>query len=163
MHQQEVIARTTVLATAAALSLSACGGTEPLPADQAVAHYDDAATALTVALGSGGITWEHGEASRKADERDGTCEYTPGNWSPSAPLPAPEDDAAWEARIDAVNPALEEHGFDAVSGTTADGSRKVLGTEDAHGATLQLTAEGDLRIWGAEVTADPCDTPGLNP
>lgn len=162
MRRRMVIAHVAVLGAAAALSLSACGGTEPLPADQAVAHYDDAATALTVALGAGGITWEHGEASRKADERDGTCEYTPGNWSPSAPLPAPEDDAAWEARIDAANPALEEHGFDAVNGTTADGSRKVLETEDAHGATLQLTAEGDLRIWGAEVTADPCELEELS-
>lgn len=163
MHQQEVIARTAVLATAAALSLSACSGTEPLPADQAVAHYDDAATALTQVLGAEGTTWEHEEATRKIAETDGACKYTPGNWSPSALLPAPEDDADWEARIDAVNPVLVEHGFEEVDGTTANGSRTVLETEDAHEATLHLTAEGDLRIWGAEVTADPCDTPGLNP
>lgn len=161
MRRRMVIARTAVLGTTAALSLSACGGTEPLPANQAVAHYDDAATALTQALGADGTTWEHTEATRKAEGTDGACEYTPGSWSPSAPLPAPEDDAAWEARIDAVNPVLEEHGFDAVNGTTTDESRKVLETEDAHGATLHLTAEGELRIWGAEVTTDPCELEGL--
>ena len=67
------------------------------------------------------------------------------------------DSTGWQERLDALNPVLAEHGFEEASGTTQDGSREVLETRDEHGATLQITEQGQVRIWGAEVDADPCD------
>ena len=46
-------------------------------------------------------------------------------------------------------------------GVTAQGSRSVLETIDEHGATLRITAEGQIRIWEAAVEAAPCTPESL--
>lgn len=138
------------------LPLAACSGDEPLPAGDAVEHYDTAADAVAEALGAAGTTWTLAEKGRSVREDDGRCRYTPGSWNPDSPLDVPQGDDAWQERIDAVSPALQEHGFAAVSKPSSEGSRQILETEDAHGASLSITAEGRIRIWDAEVAADPC-------
>lgn len=149
-----------LLATATMLPLAACGGSAPLAADVSVAHYDGAAEKVVEVLAEEGGEWTLAEDTRKVADSGGTCEYTPGTWNPDASLPS-VDDAGWQERLDALNPVLAEHGFEEAAGTTQDGSREVLETRDEHGATLQVTEDGQVRIWGAEVDADPCEPAAL--
>lgn len=153
-----------LLVVVAMPALAACGGATPIAADDAVAHYDSAADAAVGALadsagdGSGDSDgeWMLAEDTRTVTENDGACEYTPGTWSPVTSLPS-ADDELWQQRLDALNPVLAEHGFEQIDATTQDGSRDVVESTDGHGATLQVTAEGQVRIWGAVVDADPCE------
>lgn len=154
-------ARITVLATSSLLLVTGCGGDSPIPADDAVGHYDSLVEDLTTALPGATAPWTHAEATRKAADIGGSCTYTPGTWDPETPLAPPTDDDEWNQRIDAVNPALEGHGFDRITETTTQGPRTLLRTEDEHGATLTITAEGEIRIWEASVDADPCTLAGL--
>ncbi|MGP9695533.1 hypothetical protein ACT3TZ_13070 [Brachybacterium sp. AOP25-B2-12] len=144
--------------------LTACSATSPLPASGAVDRYDtvgeDVATTLAAA-DSTDVTWSLTETTRTVTEVGGTCSYTPGTWTPSSALAEPSDDDAWQGRIDALNPVLEESGFETLDRPAADGSRTVLTSEDTHGATLTITAEGEVRIHGATVDADPCTTKTL--
>lgn len=148
--------RTGLLAACAVLPLAACGSSAPLAAGGAVAHYDGAAEAVFDVLSDGDDQWSLAEETRKVTASGGTCEYTAGTWTPEASLPS-VDSTGWQERLDALNPVLAAHGFEEASGTTQDGSREVLETRDEHGATLQITEQGQVRIWGAEVDADPCD------
>lgn len=150
------------LVLGAATSLTACGaGSEPLPAPEAVAHYESIVAELEGALADGGTDWQHAEDTRKVVEQDGTCRFTPGTWQPATPLPTPDGEEGWEDRIALVNPVLTGHGFEEIEDVTAQGSRTVLESSDAHGATLRVTPEGEIRIWEAAVEADPCTPEGL--
>lgn len=146
-----------LLALGAMVSLASCGaGTEPLPAPGAVAHYDGVVDELEGALADGGTSWQLAEATRKVAVQEGTCRFTPGTWQPAMRLPAPDGEGGWEERIALVNPVLADYGFKEITDVTAQGSRTVLESSDAHGATLRITAEGEIRIWAAAVEADPC-------
>lgn len=139
------------------LPLAACAGTAPpLPADGAVSHYEDVATELAAALAVDGTSWVLAPKTRKVAAVEETCEYTPGTWTPAESLPAPSDEDAWGPRIDTVNPVLSQYGFAEIEDPTAQAGRFILKTTDEYGATVTITPEGEVRIWGARVDADPC-------
>src|SRR5690606_10212006 len=125
-------------------------------AAEAVAHYDEVVAELGDVLAEDGAPWRHAPATRRISEESGSCVLTPGTWSPQSPLPAPEGEEGWDALRGAVSPVVEAHGLAPVDEVTAQGSRTVLETTDGHGATLRITAEGEIRIWGAAVEAETC-------
>lgn len=129
---------------------------EPIPADGAVAHYEGVVDELEAALASSDTAWQHAPDTTKVVEQDGTCRLTPGTWQPESPLAEPEGDDGWQERIAQLNPVLAEHGFAEIDDVTAQGSRSILESRDTHGASLEITAEGRIRIWDAAVDADPC-------
>lgn len=146
-----------LLLLAALSPLAACGADpEPLPAAGAVSHYEDFVDELAGALADGDTSWQHAPATQKVTEQKGGCRFTPGTWQPDAPLPAPEVEDDWEERIAQVNPVLTEHGFSEIEHATEQGSRSVLESRDAHGASLEITPEGRIRLWEVAVEADPC-------
>lgn len=65
------------------LLLTGCGGTEPLAAESAVAHYDAVAADLVEALESQGLDVDLAPATRLVAERDGRCAYDAGTWIPA--------------------------------------------------------------------------------
>ncbi|GAA1484746.1 hypothetical protein [Brachybacterium fresconis] len=139
------------------IPLASCGtGTAPVPADDAVSHYDDLATELGAALAVDGTPWTLAPDTRQVAGGDDGCRFTPGTWSPETPLPEPSEDEGWTRRMATVNSVLSGYGFEEIEDVTEDGSRTVLQTQDEHGATLSITAEGRIRIWEAAVDTDPC-------
>lgn len=147
-------------------ALASCSpGTVPFPADEAVAHYDDLATELGSVLAVDGTSWELAQDTRKVAGGGEACLFTPGTWSPETSLPEPADDEGWEQRMATVNTVLTGYGFEEIEDVTEKGSRTVLKTQDEHGATLTITAEGQIRIWEAAVDADACTagTLGIEP
>lgn len=138
------------------LPLSACSSDDPLPAAQAIEHYDEVGHDIAQALSGEDGTWLHENRGRSVSETEGTCRYSPGSWNPAEDLEAPTDDGAWQARMDVVNPVLEEHGFSEITKTTEQGSRRLLESEDEHGASIRITPEGQIRITSAAVDAEPC-------
>ncbi|WP_193103920.1 hypothetical protein [Brachybacterium sp. FME24] len=146
-----------------ALPLSACGGgTDPLPGADADARYDDLATELEAALAVDGTSWKLAEDTRTVKTAEDACLFTPGTWTPESALPEPADDEAWQARADTVNTVIAGYGFETIEDVTEQGSRTVLESQDEHGATLRITAEGEVRIWDATVEADPCTAEALD-
>lgn len=146
-----------LLLLAALTPLAACtADAEPLPADGAFAHYEGVVDDLEAALVSSDTAWQHAPDTTKVAERDGTCRLTPGTWQPESPLAEPEGEEGWQERIAQLNPALAEHGFTEIEEVSAQGSRNVLESSDSHGASLEITAEGRIRIWDAAVDAEPC-------
>lgn len=144
------------------IPLASCStGTAPIPADDAVSHYDDLATELEAALAVDGTAWELAPDTRKVTSGEDACLFTPGTWSPETPLPEPADDEGWEERMATVNSVLSGYGFEEIEDVTEEGSRTVLQTQDEHGATLSMSAEGQIRIWEAAVDADPCSAETL--
>lgn len=147
---------------AALVPLAACGtGTTALPAAEAVAHYETLVDELEDVLSDDGASWQLAEDTRKVTDEGGSCLFTPGTWDPEAPLPAPDGEEGWNARITSVSTVVEAHGFAPIEDVTAQGSRSVLETTDEHGATLVITAEGRIRLWEAAVDAEPCSAGSL--
>ena len=148
---------THVVSVGLLLSLAACtGAAPPLPADGAVSHYEDVATELAAAMAVDGTAWVLAPKTRKVTADEESCLYTPGTWTPEELLPAPPDEDSWEPRITAVNPVLSQYGFEEIDSVTPNGGRVILKTTDEYGATVTITPEGEVRIWGARVDADPC-------
>lgn len=129
---------------------------DPLSSDGAVAHYEGLVDELEDALASSDTTWQHAPDTTKVAEHDGTCRLTPGTWQPESPLAEPEGEDGWEKRIAQLNPVLAAHGFTEIEEASAQGSRSVMESSDSHGASLEITAEGRIRIWDATVDAEPC-------
>lgn len=98
---------------------------------------------------------------RCAADGSGTCLYTPGDWSMDSPLIS-ADARSWDDVLDALGPSLEEYGFEPVDSTTEQQSRRILETTDEHGATLQITEDGKVRIHSALVDADTCTDAALS-
>ncbi|GAA1283785.1 MULTISPECIES: hypothetical protein [Brachybacterium] len=143
------------------LPLTACGGSVPLPAEGAASHYDDLATELASILAVDGTSWELVEETRTVASSEDACLFAPGTWAPETALPVPSDDAGWDSRIATVNSTILGYGFEQIDGVTEHDSSTVLETVDEHGATLRITAEGDIHIEGATVDADPCTEAAL--
>lgn len=141
-----------------ALLLVSCARAEPLPAATAVAHYDAVVSELTTALADRGLSWRLAPATRHVEDADNGCSYTPGTWMPDARPrePLALDDAAWDPWIDAMNPVLAEHGFAEVKKPQLQEATRSLSSKDQHGARLEVSMSGSIRIWGAAVAADPC-------
>lgn len=147
---------------AVVVPLAACGiGTTTLPASEAVTHYESLVGALGDALGDDGATWQQAPETRKVAGENGACLFTPGTWDPEAPLPAPDGHEGWTDRITSVNAVVEGYGFASIEDVTEQGSRSLLETADEHGATLLITAEGQIRIQQAAVDAAPCSPKSL--
>lgn len=149
VHRCAIVSTTLVL-------LTACGDSEePIRAADAVAHYDEVAAAIA-ATAAPDAAWTFADSTRHvAADGSGTCLYTPGDWSMDSPLIS-ADARSWDDVLDALGPSLEEYGFEPVDSTTEQQSRRVLETTDEHGATLQITEDGKLRIHSALVDADTC-------
>ncbi|MCS6712176.1 hypothetical protein JSY14_09125 [Brachybacterium sp. EF45031] len=160
MQGSRVVSRGAAVGTVL-LVFSACGGFDtPLPAEDAVAHYDDVATTVADAAAPE-ASWNHAESTRHVTAEDpGTCRYTPGDWSMDGPLIS-RDGRTWDDLIGDLGPSLEKAGFDPVDAASEQASRRVLETTDAHGATLQLTEDGRMRIHSALVDADACTESAL--
>ena len=142
---------------AVVIPLGSCGtGTVPVPADEAAAHYDDLVTELEAALAVDGTAWALAPDTREVTAGEDACLFTPGTWSPETPLPEPADDEGWTQRMQSANSVLSGYGFEEIEEVTEEGSRTVLQTQDEHGATLSMTAEGRITIGEAAVDADPC-------
>ena len=56
-----------------------------------------------------------------------------------------------------LDPVLAEHGVDALGRERRRGALCVVEADGPHGATLQLTAQGGLRISDVRVDAVPCE------
>ena len=144
----------TVLAMTAVLA--SCGSAQLLEAGQAEPHYDAVISDVQDALGGLGYELVHAPATRSWEEREGICTYTPGNYEADGLSAALADEEAWVPVLDALNPVLEEHGFETREEPGLDGGSLRVTVEDDHGAELSIGDEGQVRIWGAHVSEDAC-------
>ncbi|MDN5899040.1 MAG: hypothetical protein L0H74_03130 [Brachybacterium sp.] len=154
-------ARGPLLLSALAL-LAGCAAVTPLPAEDAVAQYDEVAADLTSVLaGSTGQEWTFVEHLRSVQERDGVCLYSAGAWEAGAPLSAVSAGKGWDEIVAAADPVLEEHGFTAFGRPSRSGALYSVSATDGHGAEVELTAQGTVRIADAEIAAQECTAEGL--
>jgi len=153
--------RPWLLLSSAAL-LAGCASVTPVPAADAVEHYDQVAAELTSALADAtGQQWSALENRQEVQERDGTCLYSPGEWEGGAPLPGVSGDEGWDGITAAVDPVLAEHGFSELGDPSRRGALHQVSAEDEHGAELVLTAQGELRITGAQIETETCSAEAL--
>lgn len=138
--------------------LSGCGGGSPAPAAEVVATYDSLAEDLLAAAGTvRPLEWEH---VRQGIEEPGAadCRYRPGTWQADETLyTAPGQGMDWRPWRDALDPVLEEHGFDPLGRERRRGAQFFLESDGPHGAHLMLIAQGELRIHDVRVDAAPCE------
>lgn len=80
------VARRCAAAGTALVLLTACAGSEePIPAADAVAHYDEVAAAIA-ATAAPDASWTFADSTRHvAADGSGICLYTPGDWSMDSP------------------------------------------------------------------------------
>lgn len=155
-------ARRGLLLVAAAALLAGCGGVTPVPAADAVAHYDEAASALTAALAaSTGQQWSALENRRDVSQHDGMCLYSPGEWETGTPLPGVSGTKGWQEITGAVDPVLVEHGFSEFGRPTQQGALHQVTATDEHGAEAVLTEQGQLRIADAQIEIETCSAEAL--
>lgn len=139
--------------------LSGCGG-PPVAATEAVSTYDALAEDLLAAADTvRPMDWELQRNSRKIEEPGAEdCRYRPGSWMAGEDLyPAPGQGMDWQPWRDALDPVLEEHGFDAFGRERRRGAQYYVTSDGPHGATVELTVHGDLRISDVRVDATPCE------
>lgn len=149
--------RGSVLAALAATAvLASCGSPHLLEADRAETHYDAVITDVQDALGGLGFELVHAPATRSLEEHEGTCKYTLGNYDVEGLSAELVDEEAWEPVLKALNPVLAEHGFDTRDAPRFDGGSLRVAVEDEHGAELSIGDGGQVRIWGAHVSAEAC-------
>lgn len=150
-------ARAAGTALALALLVAACGGPQELDLQEAEDHYDEVVADLQEALEPLGHELVHAPATSSFELVDGLCTYTPGSYQADtlgADLAAEEN---WDAVLDAIDPVLEEHGFDTVDAPRQQGAVLMAATSDEHGAELSFGATGTVRLAGAHVSAEACD------
>lgn len=147
--------RRPVLALAVLLAVAGCTRGDPIAADQAVAHYDAVAEDLTGAIGTTHTEWTLDERTRHVRAKDDVCRYNPGRWTPKPAL-AIDEDADWDEWIAALNPVLVKDGFQKLHKVDQAEYSQILTTHDSHGAQVEITPDGTLRIWDATVAAKPC-------
>lgn len=154
------IARRTcrgIVATAAlTVVLAACGSPQVLEPEEAEAHYDTVISDVQGALGELDYELVHAPATRSLEEHEGTCTYTPGNYEADGLSAALADEAAWGPLLEALNPVLDEHGFETRDEPSLEGGSLMMAVEDDHGAELSIGDMGHMRIWGAHVSDEAC-------
>lgn len=157
--------RTPIAAWAAALLglgvLTACSSAEPLPAGEAVAHYEEVGASVTDALGDLGGPWTYQETSRRFEETGGDCLYSAGQWEGSGPLVGVSGSDGWDAVDAALGDTVQKASFGSFSAPQRQGAMHVIEATDAHGATLRIDEQGGVRISGARVDGAPCTEAGL--
>lgn len=154
--------RTCLLGVAAMIALAGCtpAAPEPVPVDEARAQYEEMLPSLHVSVLQGAeASWE-GDSERVRLDEDGICRWSPGD--SSAEITLPEDDpAAWDARREAINPVLVEHGFDEVGDAMRRNGAPAYGffsdREDGAGVHI-YTAAGTtvVRVFGIPVEETAC-------
>lgn len=142
-------------------ALTSCSSAEPLPAVDAVAHYQGVGTSVTDALGDFGGPWTYQETSRRVEETGGDCLYSAGQWEGSGPLAGVSGADGWDAVDAALGDTVQKAGFGSFSAAQRQGAMHVIEATDAHGATLRIDEQGGVRISGARVDATPCTEAGL--
>lgn len=155
--------RAAIAALGALLLVAGCGGSgSPLPAEEAVAHYEDVSADLLGALDAvRPLTWEH-RAQEILEPGAEDCRYQAGIWEADAALyPEPGQGMDWEPWRTAVDPVLEEHGFEALGREQSSGGEYWLESEGPHGARIVLESRGSLRITDVRVDAEPCEDAAL--
>ncbi|MBB5833161.1 hypothetical protein [Brachybacterium aquaticum] len=147
--------RRVALCGAAALLLAGCtGGAEPLPAADAVEHYDQAAQALLAELSS--QQWTLDEGRRSVAEEDGQCLYSPGTWEAEGTLDGVSGEDGWDELAQRLDPVLAVHGFEDLGDPRRQGALYSVTSTDAHGAELVLDEQGRLSMRGAHVETSSC-------
>lgn len=154
------LARRACRGVVAALTMTAvlasCGSPQVLEPEEAEAHYGAVIRDVQDALGELDYELVHAPATRSLKEHEGTCKYTPGNYEAEGLSAALGDEAAWGPVLEALNPVLDEHGFDTRDQPSLDGGSLRVKVEDDHGAELSIGDMGHVRIWGAHVSEDAC-------
>ena len=151
--------RVAVFGALALLVAGCAAGAEPLPAQDAVAHYDAAADALTAELPA--QEWTPNAVQRTVQEEDGTCRYSPGVWEAGETLDGVSGDQGWEEVTDRLDPVLAEHGFEDLGAPTRSGALYSVSTHDGHGAELVLDEQGRLSLRGALIDTTTCTKSAL--
>ena len=67
----------------------------------------------------------------------------------------------WDPWREALDPVLEAHGFSSLGRERHSGAVTWLEADGEHGARVRLTAQGELRITGIRVDAEPCEDSAL--
>ena len=150
-------ARSGVLGAILLLTAGCGGGGDPLPAEEAVAHYDAVAEALTAELP--GQEWTLQENQRSVEEEGGDCRYSPGVWNAGDTLEGVSGDQGWDDLAAQLDPVLSEHGFEGLGAPSRSGALHSVSTQDDHGTELVLDEQGRLSLRGALIDAETC-TPG---
>mgnify|MGYP007040920984 CR=1 FL=1 len=150
-------AASAVAATCAAvLPLSSCFAPQPLPAEDAVAHYEQVRVDLITAIGAEDLGLEVREEP-VVETADGTCVYDPGSWEADGEFVA-NAESAWGPLIDPLNEVLGRHGFGEVDEFTyANGEAFGISVVDGHGLRLRAyTLEGStiVSLHGAVIDAE---------
>ncbi|MGP9538950.1 hypothetical protein ACT3SP_13130 [Brachybacterium sp. AOP43-C2-M15] len=146
----------------ALLLLTGCGGGEPLAAEDAVAAYEVVSEDVLEALDEvRPLAWER-RAQEILDPGAEDCRYQAGIWEAGEPLyPEPGQGMDWDPWREALDPVLEEHGFDALGREQRSGAQYWVESEGPHGARLLLDSEGTLRLTDIRVDAEPCEDAAL--
>lgn len=159
-HGPRGTGRRAVLGTVILL-LAGCGASvEPLPAGDAVAHYDAAAEALTAELTE--LEWTLQENQRTVQEEGGQCRYSPGVWNADGTLEGVDGDQGWEEIAERLDPVLAEHGFESLGAPSRSGASYSVSAQDGHGAELVLDEQGTLSLRDALIEAPDCTEDALN-
>ena len=135
-----------------------------MPAEEAVTHHRVVADDLLEAFDSvRPLSWEHRSQKVFVKEPGAEdCRYQAGVWESEEPLyPEPGEGMDWEPWRGAVDPVLEEHGFDPLGREKRSGAELRVESEGPHGARLVLRADGSLLITGISIDAHPCEDSAL--
>lgn len=151
--------RLAVLGTLALLTAGCTAGSEPLPAEDAVAHYDATADALLAELSA--QEWTLNPAQRTVREEDGQCRYSPGAWEAEGTLDGVSGDQGWDEIAARLDPVLAEHGFEELGAPSRSGALYSVTAQDGHGAELELDEQGRLSLHGALIEAETCTAAAL--
>lgn len=150
-----------VLATAALLTGCSLGA-EPLPADEAVGHYEDVAAGVSGALASSGREFSYLAPSESVTEDGGTCLYRAGQWESGQSFDGDlTERAGWDEYAEPVEEVLAENGFTDLGRVHRRGALHHLVATDRHGARFELDEQGRFTIADARVDADPCTAEAL--
>lgn len=162
MNRRSMMCRASV-AVATCLALPACAAFTPIPADEAVAHYDAAIADVVEVLGEAGLTY--GEPrQREVTETNGLCYFTAGHYDtiethPRSYLSSEVDfEGTYEAALSEV---LAEHGYGDLRQDEADGPYPGWKAVDAHGGVFTLSVNGGFSFYRILVDASPCDGSAL--
>lgn len=142
---------------ALALLVTACTASQELDAQEAEGHYDEVVADLQEALEPLGHELVHAPATRSLELVDGVCIYTPGSYQADTLGADLAEEENWDAVLDAIDPVLEEHGFEPVGAPQRQGAVLMAATSDEHGAELSFGGTGTVRLTGAQVSAEACE------
>ena len=138
---------------AAVLPLVACSSVEPLPRDEAAAHYEQVRREVITALDADVASLTTREEPVVQTEA-GNCIYDPGSWEPDGEIFA-HDPSSWKPLIDPLHEVLNRHGFETVEEFSyTNGEAFGISVIVEHGLQLRVyILEGDsyVAMHGAHI------------